>query len=88
MFCLFKGLTAAGQHGFFINGNDYDSENRYEWTASGYPESLNYTNWHVGQPNNVGDNQDCLLMQYSESNYEWGDVSCSEKHSFICETVL
>ncbi|XP_052076434.1 mannose-binding protein C-like isoform X2 [Mytilus californianus] len=81
-------LTAAGQKGFFINGNDYDSENKYEWTASGYPESFNYTNWHVGQPNNVGDNQDCLLMQYPESNYEWGDVSCSEKHPFICETVL
>ncbi|CAC5387223.1 unnamed protein product [Mytilus coruscus] len=81
-------LTAAGQKGFFINGNDYDSENKYKWTASGYPESFNYTNWHVGQPNNVGDNQDCLLMQYPESNYEWGDVSCSEKHPFICETVL
>ena len=75
----------AGQNGFYLNGNDVDSENHYKWTDTGYPQSISYTNFHVGQPNNVGDNQDCLLMEYPAYNYEWGDVACSEKHPFICE---
>lgn len=81
-------LRAAGQNGFYLNGNDEDNEGSYKWTVSGYPVSLNYTNWHAGQPNNVGNNQDCILMEYPESSYEWGDVMCSEPYAFICEMVL
>ncbi|XP_071123909.1 uncharacterized protein [Mytilus edulis] len=81
-------LTIAGQNGFYLNGNDVDSENNFKWTNTGYPEIVNYTNFHQGQPNNVGNIQDCLLMEYPADNYKWGDVSCTEKHPFICETMM
>ncbi|WAR04741.1 MLRP2-like protein, partial [Mya arenaria] len=77
--------TTAGQHGWYTSGNDERTEGGFKWTDTGYPYSLNYTNWHAGQPNNVGDAQDCLLLQYPSSDYEWGDISCADKHPFICE---
>lgn len=76
----------AGQSGFYLSGNDETSENHFVWTNNGTPTSLSYSNWYPGQPNNVASNQDCLLMQYPDADYQWGDVACSEKHSFICET--
>lgn len=82
---IFVDLIVAGQNGFYINGNDIDNENKFKWTSTGYPQNIQYTNFHQGQPNNVGDIQDCLLMEYPRFNYEWGDVACNEKHPFICE---
>ena len=88
-FILFiSDLTIAGQNGFFLNGNDVDSEGNFKWTFTGYPQSLHYFHFNQGQPNNVGNNQDCLLMEYPVYNYEWGDVSCTETHPFICETLI
>ncbi|XP_061164318.1 MAM and LDL-receptor class A domain-containing protein 1-like [Saccostrea echinata] len=80
------GLMTAGQSGFYISGNDENSENNFVWTDGGSPSSLTYSNWYPGQPNNVGSNQDCLLMQYPDAGYQWGDVSCTETHPFICES--
>ncbi|XP_052778688.1 MAM and LDL-receptor class A domain-containing protein 1-like [Mya arenaria] len=77
--------TTAGQHGWYTSGNDERTEASFMWTDTGYPYSLNYTDWHAGQPNNVGNAQDCLLLQYQSSDYEWGDVDCADKHPFICE---
>ncbi|KAL4225846.1 MAM domain [Mactra antiquata] len=78
-------LTYAGTNGWYTSGNDERNENHFKWTDTGYPYDLNYTNWHMGQPNNVGDVQNCLLLQYRDAKYEWGDVNCADKHPFICE---
>ncbi|XP_060083128.1 uncharacterized protein LOC132562401 [Ylistrum balloti] len=80
-----QGLKAIGQNGFYTSGNDERVEGTFEWTDQGSHLPVTYTDWHLGQPNNVGGDQDCLLMQYADSNYEWGDVACNEKHPFICE---
>ncbi|OWF37287.1 uncharacterized protein LOC110440368 [Mizuhopecten yessoensis] len=80
-----QGLKAVGQNGFYTSGNDERVEGRFEWTDQGAHLPVTYTDWHPGQPNNVGGDQDCLLMQYADNNYEWGDVACNEKHPFICE---
>ncbi|XP_033743712.1 MAM and LDL-receptor class A domain-containing protein 1-like [Pecten maximus] len=80
-----QGLKAIGQNGFYTSGNDERIEGTFEWTDHGSHLPVTYTDWHQGQPNNVGGDQDCLLMQYADSNYEWGDVGCNEKHPFICE---
>ncbi|KAK3099537.1 hypothetical protein FSP39_005990 [Pinctada imbricata] len=78
-------LMTAGQNGFYTNGNDQGSEGTYQWTDSGVATTIKYFNWHQGQPNDVGSSQDCILMQYPDDGYKWGDVNCDEKHPFICE---
>ena len=49
--------------------------------------TVSYSNWKTGQPNDVGGDQDCLLLQYPDLDFEWGDVDCDERHPFICKTV-
>lgn len=80
--------TAAGEKGWYTSGNDERNEGHFKWTDTGYPYDLNYTNWHPNQPNNVGDNQDCLLLEYKDVKYEWGDVNCQDLHPFICEIKI
>lgn len=78
-------MSLAADFGLWTNGNDFDHENSFTWTGQAHPVPLNYTHWHPGQPNNIAGVQDCLVIEYPKYDYEWGDVSCSEKHSFICE---
>ncbi|XP_011456845.3 uncharacterized protein [Magallana gigas] len=78
-------MSLAADFGLWTNGNDFDHENSFTWSGQAHPVPLNYTHWHPGQPNNIAGVQDCLVIEYPKYDYEWGDVSCSEKHSFICE---
>ena len=82
---IIPAYSSVGSSGWYSSGSDERNEGRFVWTDTGYPYALNYTNWHMGQPNNVGNVQNCLLLQYSNVKYEWGDINCHDKHPFICE---
>ena len=82
---IFTDLNAVASMGFYTSGNDERLENTFDWTDNGLPYQSNYSNWRTGQPNNVGSDQDCLLLQYPDDDWTWGDVTCTEKHPFICE---
>ncbi|XP_071087706.1 uncharacterized protein [Haliotis cracherodii] len=81
-------LNAAGSYGWYTSGNDEGYEGHFDWTDTGTPYHSAYSDWHQGQPNNVANDQDCLLLQYANANYEWGDVGCDEAHPYICEVDL
>jgi hypothetical protein len=78
-------MSLAADFGLWTNGNDVDHENTFVWSGQAHPVLFNYTHWHPGQPNNVAGEQDCVVIEYPKLDYEWGDVSCNERHSFICE---
>ncbi|XP_078315448.1 uncharacterized protein LOC111102651 [Crassostrea virginica] len=82
-----QAMTYAADFGIWIGGNDVNTEYSFVWIGSSAPVPFNYTKWHQGQPNNMNGDQDCVMLQYKTANgdYEWGDVGCEEKHSFICE---
>ena len=87
VYYLTLAMTYAADFGIWIGGNDVDTEYSFMWIGSSAPVPFNYTKWHPGQPNNMNGDQDCVMLQYRTANgdYEWGDVGCEEKHSFICE---
>ncbi|MEL7334182.1 MAG: DUF4347 domain-containing protein, partial [Cyanobacteria bacterium J06560_2] len=60
-----------GDEGYWIGLNDIDTEGMFEW-ASG--ESVGYTNWAPGEPNNGGGNQDYGWMNYGPA-LQWDDDS-------------
>ncbi|XP_048771111.2 uncharacterized protein LOC125677178 [Ostrea edulis] len=80
-------MTYAADFGIWLGGNDIDTEHTFVWIGNENPVPFNFTNWHQGQPNNMNGDQDCVMLQYKTSSfdYEWGDVGCQERHSFICE---
>lgn len=54
------------------------------WESS--KQLLNYTNWSPGQPDNAGNNEDCVEIR-GLFNYKWNDHVCSLKKYFICESI-
>ncbi|XP_064607952.1 C-type lectin-like [Liolophura sinensis] len=77
-------FNIAAQHGgVWTSGADLDTEGSWRWTNT--DRGVNYTDWKPGQPNNVGDRQNCLVLDYPEDNYTWGDEYCDLEKPFICQ---
>jgi len=57
-------VTAADGNHVWMDGTDAvsegASEGAWKWSSSGAP--LSYTNWASGEPNNSGNDEDCLVL--------------------------
>uniref|UniRef100_A0A023EFS7 Putative secreted protein n=1 Tax=Aedes albopictus TaxID=7160 RepID=A0A023EFS7_AEDAL len=70
----------------WIGASDILEEGVFRWKSTG--ETLNYTNWKAGQPNNYDGEEHCVHLQYiSKVGFKWNDDQCSKKKYFICEKV-
>ena len=65
-----------------IGYNDGQTEGNFVWTYG----ASSYTNWHSGEPNNLGD-EDCVGFYewYGVPDYTWNDLKCSLSIGYICE---
>ncbi len=63
----------------WIGLSDYQNEGQFEWESG---ESLNYTNWYTGQPNNYNNNQDYVEML---NDGRWNDQYNNYSLEFIME---
>ena len=64
----------------WIGGNDITNEGTWVWN-DGTPWS--YKNWKNGEPNDFGENEDCLDIGHHGN--EWNDETCSKKYNAICK---
>merc|ERR1719209_1640071 len=55
-------------------------------------ETIQWFDWHDGEPNNFGHNENCLaLREYHDPffpifrDYFWNDMNCDSPHHYICE---
>jgi hypothetical protein len=42
--------------------------------------------WALGQPDNLGGKQNCLIVSVSNTTYAFKDENCESKFRYICET--
>ncbi|XP_014321847.1 pulmonary surfactant-associated protein D-like isoform X1 [Myotis lucifugus] len=72
-------LEAENKGAAFLSMTDSQTEGRFTYPGG---EPLVYSNWAPGEPNNNGDNEDCVEIF---TNGKWNDKSCGEKRLVICE---
>ena len=72
---------------YWIGGSEIVAVNDWRWMredGKSVPIS-NYTHWGHNKPDNVGGNENCLVINYHGSKTYWDDRNCQGQHSFICE---
>lgn len=65
----------------WLGGNDINSEGVWVWEDG--ENWGGFTWWFSGEPNNGGDNEDCLEIRYSD--YKWNDLACGTAISYVCK---
>ncbi|XP_018411419.1 PREDICTED: mannose-binding protein C-like [Nanorana parkeri] len=68
-----------GSNMAFLGISDSQLEGTFKYSTG---ETVNFTNWRSGEPNNSGDAEDCVEILGSG---QWNDVPCSNQYLVICE---
>ncbi|XP_018565283.1 perlucin-like [Anoplophora glabripennis] len=80
------GFTSASDI-FWTSGTRLPDEEHWIWLTTG--SRIDFTNWAVGEPNNVGKVEKCLEVNRikipKKRDLFWGDQNCAGKLYFICE---
>ncbi|XP_071954244.1 C-type lectin-like [Antedon mediterranea] len=61
--------------------SDMKNETVFIWVRN---EQTQYKNFGKGEPNNSGNREDCVELDYTHSD-KWNDVPCSMKFAYVCE---
>lgn len=73
----------AGSVGW-IGLDDRETEGHFIWQTGTF---VPFTNWHPGEPNDSGGNEDCTIMQDvgALSIRRWNDIPCDLNRAYFCE---
>ena len=65
-----------------VNPVNTDGTHNFFWT-DGTPWEYDY--WEDGEPNNVGEVEDCVQMYEFDDDHHWNDLNCIEVKTFVCK---
>lgn len=72
---------------WWIGYNDRAKEGTWVWPDG----ASSYTNWRLGEPNDLNGNEDCAVgnapVQGSQPAGKWNDLPCSDYVSYFCESL-
>ncbi|XP_045216340.1 low affinity immunoglobulin epsilon Fc receptor-like isoform X2 [Mercenaria mercenaria] len=70
---------------YFIGLTDLQEETVWVWNGSKRPlTTTGYITWRPGEPNSVGSDENCVVMDTHNSG-QWVDVACHTSFHYICE---
>ena len=72
---------AGGRGRAWIGATDQETEGVWKWPNG---NTLDFTNWRTGQPNNYGGSQNCAALNYRDAG-KWDDVDCETRRPYICK---
>ena len=75
-------VTAVADNAVWIGGTDAASEGAWVWSPSN--TSVSYTNWKVGEPNDVAGGEHCL---HFKGDGRWNDERCSKGFRYVCMSL-
>jgi len=67
---------------WWIGLNDQSSEGTWAWDGG---ESVTYTNWASGEPNDSGGDEDCVQLNRFHPDTTWNDEPCASSFRYVCE---
>ncbi|KAL5007255.1 hypothetical protein ScPMuIL_016061 [Solemya velum] len=56
-----------------------------QWMFPNTFNTMNYTNWAPGQPDNADSHEHCLSL-VNEATFAYNDLPCTRRENSICET--
>uniref|UniRef100_A0A8C7Q185 E-selectin n=1 Tax=Oncorhynchus mykiss TaxID=8022 RepID=A0A8C7Q185_ONCMY len=61
----------------------------WTWTGTNKTLTKEAENWAVGEPNNIGDGQDCveIYIKRGKDEAKWNDERCTKKKGALCYTA-
>ncbi|KAL2089450.1 hypothetical protein ACEWY4_014138 [Coilia grayii] len=64
-------------------------EEKWTWVGTGKALTPEAENWAMGEPNNLGDGQDCveIYIKREKDTAKWNDENCAKKKGAICYTA-
>lgn len=77
---IYKSFRIARQ--YWLGGSDWTTEGAWVWEP--YGQSINYTNWLHGQPDNSHNAEHCLMVD-RHFHFKWLDSDCHTALHYICE---
>jgi hypothetical protein len=80
--CKSNNVFFAAHHSFWLAGNDLQVEGQWVWQPT--QVSMDYDDWHRGEPNDAGHGQHCLSVSH-KNDFKWSDDSCAQAHYYVCE---
>ncbi|XP_031641317.1 P-selectin isoform X2 [Oncorhynchus kisutch] len=61
----------------------------WTWTGTNKTLTKEAENWAIGEPNNIGDGQDCveIYIKRGKDEAKWNDERCTKKKGALCYTA-
>ena len=76
-------VASLAEETIWLGHHDLHQEGQWTWTDG---TEFSYSNWGKGEPNNAGNNEDCMEIHSPTSEAkQWNDDLCTKEAKFVCK---
>jgi hypothetical protein len=77
-------LDPRGNHLYWIGLTAEQNEGDFVWSSTN--ESVTFTDWNEGEPNNNRGHENCVHLELGRLNRRWNDRQCNSSFLFaLCQ---
>ena len=82
---LARAISANQPFWIGIRTQPHDESRDFYYLSEGPKEDLAYDGWLDGEPNDVGNKEDCVSVLRFGNDLSWDDAKCDNEEYSICE---